>query len=189
MLLANAEEPDRAFDGAVALAARKDRNGRRAGEAALLDVPAAARKQPMAGGGETGDVGHLAAGDESEAGRSRKTENLLQPSAGYFLGDRGGGTGSVEACVLVPRSGEPVGGERRREGAADHPGEETAPGAADQAGLDIARQFGDHLLGRNALVAKRVAEARANGRQIRGRSDRRRRQPIQVGERLFEGFG
>ncbi len=133
---------------------------------------AAAREQRVARGRQAGGVRHLAAGDQGEAGAGRQPEHLLQPAAGHLLGDRRRRRAGVERAVLVPRRGQPVGRESRRQGAADHPAEETPAGRAEQAALDVAHQLGHHLLGRQAGVAQLLVELGAQGAEVGGGAHR-----------------
>ena len=70
---AQAQETHGAIDGLMAQLATKDANGRRAVKALLLHVPAALCQQTLPGGGQAGDVCHLAAGDQREAGGRRQS--------------------------------------------------------------------------------------------------------------------
>ena len=65
---ADAEKPKRPRDGHVALSAHDDSEGRGAREPALGEIPPRAPVHAVPGGGEAGDVRHLAAGDERERG-------------------------------------------------------------------------------------------------------------------------
>src|SRR5689334_4645662 len=113
------------------LRAGKDADSRSAAHPVVLDVPPTIREQRVSRGGEASDMGHLAAGDQSESSLSRKAEQILKPLAGDFLDDSCGRRTGIDGGVLVPRGSEPVGGEGCRQRAADHPSEETAAGAAD----------------------------------------------------------
>ena len=79
---------------------------------------------------QRGEVRHLAAGHEAEAAVSGKPEKILKPGADRLLDDGGGGAGDIQAGVLVPRRGQPVGGDGRRQRAADDKAEVARPGHA-----------------------------------------------------------
>src|SRR4051812_27294044 len=113
----------------------------------------------MPRGGEAGDVGHLASGDEGEARGGRKAEDVLEPGAGDFFDDGGGGARGMEAGGLVPGAREPVGGEGGGDGAADDPAEEARTGRADDAAFDVADKVADDLGGVDARVGEGTAEA------------------------------
>ena len=107
------------------------------------------------------------AGDERERPRAREAEQVGEPVAGDLLDDRRRGAGDVEARVLVPGRGQPVGGERRRDGAADHEAE-VAPARDRDRRLAADRgEVGDDL-------ARDRSGRRAPGRRA-GRAARRRR--------------
>ncbi len=65
-------------------------------------------------------------------------ENFLEPFSGNFLDDGCRWTASMVSGILVPRRGEPVGGEGRGERAANYPAEEAATGRAQNSVLYIA---------------------------------------------------
>ena len=127
-----AQQAQRTLDRAVPLVPRHDADRRRADEPLLLDVPALPGQDRVAGCGQTGHVRHLAARHEREARGPGQAQQLEQPAAAHLLDDRRGRRHRVHAGVLVPGGREPVGGERRRDGAADHPAEEPAPRAASE---------------------------------------------------------
>ncbi len=83
----------------------------------------AARQHAVAGGGQGREVGHRGAGHEPDARAGGQAEQLDQPAAGDLLGDRGRRREDVQAGVLVPGRGQPVGAERGRQAAADHEAE------------------------------------------------------------------
>ena len=125
-----------------------DRAERRRGPAARR--PSRGVEHGVPGGGEAGDVGHLAAGDEGEAGGGGQAEDVLEPGAGDFFDDGGGGSRGVEPGGLVPGAGEPVGREGGGDGAADHPAEEARTSRADDAAFDVADEVADDLGGVDA---------------------------------------
>ena len=137
MAFAEAEETKGADEGSVFFGAGEDADGGGAGEAFVFDVPAVAGEDSVARGGEGGDVGHLGSGNEGEAGRGGEVEDFFEPSAGGLFDDGGCGGAGVEAGILIPGGGEPVGSERGGERTADDPAEETASGGVDDAALDL----------------------------------------------------
>jgi hypothetical protein len=181
---AEAEEPERPVDGVVPVGAREDAERWRAGETAFLDVPAGAAQHLVPGGGERGEVGHLRAGDEPDGRVPRQAEEVEQPAAGDLL-DRGGGRAHrVEAGVLVPGGGEPVGGERGGRDAADHETEVPAAAGGDQSGRGRGRERGDHVGGRCGRLRNRAAERGPHRGRIDRDAHRTAGQPGQVGERV-----
>ena len=111
---AEAEVAQGEVDGVVPLGAHQD-----AYAAASRRGPAAATSQPCAAqhlvarGGEAGEVGHGAAGDEADRAAGGQAEQVDQPALGEVL-DRGvRRRDRPEAGVLVPRADQPVGGQRR----------------------------------------------------------------------------
>ena len=123
---------------------------------------------------ERGEVRHLPAGDEAERGVARKAEQLEEPRARDLLDDRGRRAADVEARVLVPRGGEPVRGERRGHGTADHEAEVAARRLGDEARVGGGRELLDHLtVGRTAPRAAARRTPRAAPRTVaRGNTGR-----------------
>ena len=112
-----APEPDdaqRVEDRRVRLLVRDHAHGGRADQPARLDVPARVAQHAVPGGGERGDVGHLRARDEPEAGVGGQPEQLEHPAPDGLLGRGGGRRHGVQPGVLVPGGGEPVRRRARR---------------------------------------------------------------------------
>src|SRR5919199_6995873 len=76
-----AKEAQGAVYGDVALLTHDDPDRWCAGEAVGLDVPACRLEHAVSGGGERGEVRHLAAGYEPKGGLSGEPEQLDQPRA------------------------------------------------------------------------------------------------------------
>jgi hypothetical protein len=131
----------------------------------LLDIPAEAGEHGVTGGGEAGDVGHLAAGDEGEAGGGGEVEDVFEPGAGDLFDDGGGGAYGVERGVLVPGGGEPIDGESGRERASVDPAKEASAGDLVEAAVDCGDEVFDDLWGFDAGVGEGYGEARAKGVQ------------------------
>jgi hypothetical protein len=112
----------------------------------------------MSSCGERRDVRHLAAGDERGGGVRGQAEQLAQPPGRNLLDDRGTRAGGDEARILVPGRGEPVGGERSRQRAADDEAEVAAGRDADDPGLGRCDQLGEDLLRSDRLVPERDGE-------------------------------
>ena len=151
------------------------------------DRPLASTSQPRSrsslwrAGGERRGVRHLAAGDEGERGRLRQAEHLLGPFAAHLLDHRLGRRGDVGGGVLVPGRGQPVGRQRDRQRAADHPAEEAAAARAHQAALGVAHQLVDDGLVGEAGLGQRFAEPVLQLADGRRRGDRPRRQGLEEG--------
>ena len=80
----------------------------------------------MARCGQTGDVRHLCPGDKPDACLLGQAEERLQPTPGDLFSDRARRAAGIDAGVLIPRRGEPIGRHRRGQSSADHPGKEAA---------------------------------------------------------------
>ena len=143
------------------LAADEDANRRRAGQAVAVDVPAGFGEHVLAGGRERGDVRHLAAGHERERCAVGDAEQLLQPRARDLLDDRCRWTGYVQAGVLIPGGGEPVGGERSRDRAADHEAEVATAWDGDHTRVDPRDELLDHARWVRRLLGQRPSEQSA----------------------------
>ena len=137
------EQPQRAGQRHVALLADDDPERRRAGETLLAEVVADPLVHGLTGGGERGDVRHLAAGHERERGVRRQPEQLEHPAARHRLERRDGGRRLREPGVLIPGRDEPVRRERRGERAADHEAEVPARAHRRQPGLGNGRELVD----------------------------------------------
>jgi hypothetical protein len=137
--LAQPEHPAGDADGDVRLLAREHAQRRGAGKAVRLDVPPDVAQDRVSRRSQAGEVRHLASGDEADAAAGRQPEQLAHPPGGHLLGDRERRGGRVAAGVLIPGGGQPVGGDRDRQGAADDEAEIARAGRGDQPGLDIAR--------------------------------------------------
>jgi len=122
----------------------------------------------MARGEEAGDVGHLAAGDEGEAGGRRKVEQVFEPGAYNFFDYGGCGRGCIHSGVLVPRGGEPVGGESGGERAADDPAKETGAGGVDDAALHCFHEVVDDFGGVSPGVVEGKGKFLSQGGEVGG---------------------
>jgi hypothetical protein len=142
----------------VALLAHEHAHARRAGQAVAPDVPADRVEHMEAGRREPGDVRHLRACDEADRRLRRQAEQLDEPLPRDLLDNRGGRAADVEAGVLVPGRGEPVGRERGRQRAADHEAEVAAAPHRDDSGLGAGGQVVEHLLRIERLLGQRPAE-------------------------------
>ncbi len=102
----------------------------------------------------------------------RQVEQILNPGAGNLLHDRRGGPAGIERSIVIPGGGKPIGGQRRGQRAADHPGKEPPPGGAQMATLARDDEFVDHLFGRDAGIAQRRSQSPPQRRRIYRRCDR-----------------
>ena len=112
-------------------------------EAVLLDVPARALEHGVAARSQAGEVRHLPAGDEADAGRRRQGEEVEEPPGGDLFDHGRGRPAGVEAGILVPRRRQPVGGEGGGQAAANDEAEVARARAGDEAGLGRRRQMLD----------------------------------------------
>ncbi len=142
---AEPDEPERAAERPVPLRAGEHADRRRTDEPVALDVVADRAEDVVARGGERGRVRELASGHERERRVRRDPEQVLQPAAGDLLDDRRRGRRQREPGVLIPRRGEPVGGERSGQRTPDHEPEVPPAPHLREPGLDVARERLDHL--------------------------------------------
>ena len=112
----------------------------RALQAVRLDIPAGAAQQLVACRRERGEVRHVTAGDEADAGSGRQPEQIDQPRPGHLFDDGRGGGEDVETRRLIPDRGEPLGGDRRRQGTAGHEAEVAGSGGRHESGFCPAGQ-------------------------------------------------
>ncbi|MPM21235.1 hypothetical protein SDC9_67679 [bioreactor metagenome] len=127
-------------------------------EAVLLHVMAGAPEDLVPCGGEAGEVGHLAPGDEADGGFRRQAEEVEDPFRDDLLRSACGGRGDGEDGVLVPGGGKPVGGEARRKGSPGDEAEIPRPRRTGEAGGGAFRKGGHHVRGGHSLVVQRSAE-------------------------------
>jgi hypothetical protein len=116
-------------------------------------------------------VNRLRAGHEAERRVPRQTEQLDQPRAGDLLDDGRGRAADVEAGVLVPRRGQPVGRDRDPHCAADHETEVAAARLRDEPGVGCRGELVDHLRRGRRLRGERPAESLAQLADGRARED------------------
>ena len=131
--------------------AGQHRHARRGPQATHGHVPAGAGEDGLPGGGETGRVRHLPAGDESDAGACGQAEQLRQPFEHRLFRHRRRRGEHEEARVLVPRARQPVSADRRGQAAADDETEEPRSCRRDDAGVGSARELRDDLRRRFAV--------------------------------------
>ena len=140
---AQAEVAQREVDGVVPLGADQDAYAGRAHQTLGRDVPAVAAQHLVAGGGEAGEVRHRAAGDEADGTGLGEAEQIEEPRLGQLLDRRVGGREDPQAAVLVPRTDQPVDGQRGGMRAADHEPEEPATRHRGQPGVAGCRELVD----------------------------------------------
>ena len=168
---AQAEHAQRGVDGDVRFRAGDDVHTRRAGQPVLLHVPTGAAQHGVARRGERGEVRHLAAGHEADAGGAREVENVEEPLGGDLLADGVRGRGGEEAGILIPRRGEPVGSEGDGQRAADDEAEVARAGAADQPLLGARGERVDDRGGVLAIVGERHGQRAAERVAVGARAD------------------
>ena len=117
------------------------------------------------------NVAVCAPGHEAERRVPRQPEQLDQPRAGDLLDDGGGRASDVEAGVLIPCRGQPVGRDRHRHRAADHETEVAAARLRDEPGIGGRGQLLDHLRRGRRPLGQRRGEARAHLVHRRARED------------------
>jgi len=112
----------------VPLLADDHGDGRRADQPIGLHVPPGAAQHGVAGRGQGGEVGDGGPGDEAAACARWQPEEVDEPAQGDLLQFGRGRGDVVEGAVLIPRPGQPVGGQRHGQRAADDEAEEAPPG-------------------------------------------------------------
>ena len=152
------EQPQRAEHRDVHFGADDHAHPRSVLETVRFDVPAGAPQQLVARGCQGGEIGHVAAGDEPDAGVSGKTEEVEQPSRRDFFHDGRRRRHHEQRRRLIPRGRQPFGGHRRRQGAAGDEPEISRSGCGDQAGLSGTSEGIDHLGGIDGSGGQRDSE-------------------------------
>ena len=109
-------------------------DGWRAEEAVGFDIPSGLPEHGVTGGGERAEVRHRGAGYERARAAGRQAQGLQQPAQGDLFEEGRAGGCAIEHGILVPGAGEPVGGERDGQGAADDESEEPRAGHAHGGG-------------------------------------------------------
>ena len=142
---ADPDETEGAVDRHVTAVSGDDRYRRRSCETVVFHVPAHPLEHCVPSRCETGGVGHLAARDERERRARRDAEEILEPLARNLLDDRGRRAAHDESSVLIPRRGQPVGGEGGRKRPADDEAEVAAARDRDDARLGRERQLLDYV--------------------------------------------
>ena len=129
-------------------------NRRAAGQALCFDHPALIGQYSVARRGQRRDMRHLATGDECIRGMLRQTEQVFEPAGDHLFDNRGRRRTGVSAGILIPGRGQPVGGDRHRDRAADYPAEKAPTGAVQQAFFGIIRELVDHLQRWQAVISQ-----------------------------------
>ena len=158
--LAQAEVTKRRVDGAVPLCTDDHPNRRAAVQTLRVDVPAGLCEHLVPGRGQTGEVRHRRAGDEPNVSACWQPQHVEQPATRRLLSGGRGRRRVTHAGVLVPGTDQPVGRQRRRQRAADHPAEESAARHRHQAGLGERGEQVDDLRGVGRAIRQRACERR-----------------------------
>ncbi len=164
---------------------RTDNDGdrRRAEEPIRLDIPPRAVEQRVAGGDEGGEVRHRRAGDEAAAAAGGQVEHIAQPIQRDLLQRGADGRHDGEGAVLIPRTRQPIGGERGGQRPAGDEAEIPPAGGGDRrGGADIIEQGEDG--GRiGGAFRQWPAEGMEPGHRLRRRADAPLRQPREIPRR------
>lgn len=164
----------------MGLLANDHGQGRRAEEAVGFHIPPQPIQHRRAGRRQTRKAGHGGPADEGGATARRHVEQFHQPALRDFFEARGDGAGRKENRILVPRPGQPVGGQRRGQTAAVHESKEAAARAGDRGRGPNAVQEIEHSFGIGGTFGKGlVQDCQAVQRLPRGRH-RASIQPPQV---------
>ena len=169
---AQPQQPQRPVHAGMALRIGQHANGRGAGQPLHFHIPTLGGQHLVAGGGKRGGVAHLAAGGEAVSAAFRQVQRLQQQGAGHFFQHGAGRAGAGQHDILVPQSGQHIGGMRRRQGTALHPGKEAPAQIAHQPRL---RRGGDqlhHRFRRHAAGGQGGGERRQHGGAAAGGGDR-----------------
>ena len=159
-------------DGLVVLGAGQDPQPRGAHQAALGHAPAGPPQHLVAGGGQAGEVGHRAAGDEADRGVGGQAEQVQQPGRGDLL-DGGARRGEpAQQRVLVPGGDEPVRRQRRGQRPADDEPEEPPRRHRRQPGVDGGGEVVDDVGRRRRLGGQLGAQRRDDVVDVRARRHR-----------------
>ena len=153
---AESDEAERLLHGGVVLLADVDRDRRRTEEPVGLDVPARAREQCVARGGQRAEVRERRAADESAAAARGQAEELREPAHRHFFEERTGRRARVRERVLVPRAREHARGDRRGQRPARHEAEVARARARDGGGRAERIELGEHV----ACVTARFRQRR-----------------------------
>ena len=165
-------------------------DGRRAGQPARLDVPARSREHGVARRGQAGRVRHLTAGGDGERRGSRARPAARPATAHDLLGHGRGRRGDVQARVLVPRRGEPVGRQRGWERAAEDEAEEARRLAGHEPGAGAGDERVEHRARVGRSLGERPAERGAQGVGVGLRGpDAAVGQAVEVGRSVVGGGG
>ena len=180
-LAAQAEHLERRVDGHVRALVGHDGHLRSTLQSLALHVPADLRQHGMAGRRERREVGHRRAGHEPDARAGRQLEQIHQPAGGDLLGDGRRRRQDVQAGVLVPRAGQPVGRERRGQPATDDEPEVARPGARDEPGVGGRGQRFDNGQWLRRAIRERAAHRGPELRDVDRAPDGTRLETRQVG--------
>ena len=185
---ADAEEAQRPVDGAVPLLAREHADPRGTPQPRRAHVPSGPAEHGVQRGRQPGEVGHLRAGHEPDRRVRWQAEQVGRPGARDLLDHGRGGPEDVQARVLVPRGGQPVGGQRRGRRTSDDEAEEPAAARRDHPGPGRRGQVRDHVPRVERPFGQRTAERGAQLREVGGGMDRPVGQAVEVGHGLREGL-
>ncbi len=141
-------------------------------EAVGLNIPSRLSENVVTSGGQTGECGHLTAGDEPDPGVAGKVEKLQNPTGCDLLGHCDSGSDRVQTGVLIPRGSEQFGPVRSRMETADDEPEVAAGSMSDNERFEIFGQSRHDVLGAGARLGKRSADQRPDllrvGRPVHG---------------------
>ncbi len=171
LVRSKSEQPQCAEHRHVNLVADNHAHSWRVLKAVGFDVPARASQQLVTRCCEGGEIGHVAAGDEPDAGVGRKTEEIDQPSGGDFFDHGRRRRHHEQRRRLIPHRCQPFGGDRCRQRATGDEPEVSRPGRRDQSGLSGAGERIDHLGGIDRIGGQRDTERSAKLLKRRRRSD------------------
>jgi hypothetical protein len=133
----------------VDLAADDDPERRGSRQPVAFHVPPGASEHLVTCGGEGGEICHVAAGHETDAGVGGQVQDVEQPPSRDFLRDGRCRRHHIQTRRLVPAGRERVCRGGRRERATRHEAEISRSGRGDEAGtggcgelVDYARRVG-----------------------------------------------
>src|SRR6266478_970501 len=101
----------------------------------------------MASGGESGEIRHSGACHEATSTLWSETEQFAQPGERYLLESCCHRRHHAERAVLIPDSGEPVGGQRGGQGSAGYESEIPSAGGHHGRGRPVVVEQGQDVPG------------------------------------------
>ncbi len=171
------------------LCADHDRDGRRAEEPIRLHVPPNLREHRVTSRGERREIRDGRARGKRAPGFRRQAQDVKEPRKRNFLERRRRWGDVVEPCVLVPRRGEPIRGQRRGKRAADNEPEKPRPRHRHRRRRTDVIEFLDDRFRVDRFALKRYMPRREPFDGSSARCDVALFQRVEVPRRALRGHG